>query len=68
MVMVAMQNVRNFLNTGVLTQQEKNKPVCHIFKKGPEKQAAEKNQQNIPQIKIKVCVAMIQHITDYRNI
>lgn len=68
MMMVAMQGVNKFGSPRCFWHPVKNKPVCYVFKKCPEKHAAKKDKQNAASAEIIPCSGRVNKKSHDRDI
>ena len=64
MMMVAMEDVHDFLASFTGCFQMENKPVRYILKESPEENPAHKQQEYLEHGIVKWCMAIVQHVDD----
>lgn len=67
-MVITMQGVNKFFSHSTVGYKMKKKPMRQVFKKSPEKHAAQKSKNDPSGWKSKTIAAVIQHIDHHRQV
>ncbi len=68
MMMIAVQSINKSFSPATVRYHVKKKTMSYVFKKTPEKNAADERKNDSCCVKTKTVAAEIQHINYYRGV